>query len=186
MFNNFPVRAMDFDRKHPLASGRDICERLAKEPRRFFSNMPRSGGLEAPAVFLLMVLGVAAVKPLLTLGPFAAVGFIVVGAVRAVLVCGTVVLIARFIFETSVDSEEAFRVVAYASAPAMAWVLPLVGPLSTLLVLYLLWWGVRELLQTDGLEAMMLVAIVVIVVSAVSLTLESPGLAMLINPLYSG
>jgi len=144
-----------------------VWKRVTTEPRSFFEDMPVSGGLQNPLVFLLLCLCIDAVGFLL-IGPrgFTPLNVIIVGVVKSFVYAGLLMLIARQLFAGVGDYEATYRVVAYASAPtALAWI-PLVGPLALLYGLFLVIVGLERVHTFDTVRSALSLLLAAIAVGA--------------------
>ncbi len=148
-----------------------VWKRVITEPRRFFEEMPVSGGLQRPLVFLLVCLAISAVG-FLIFGPRGlALWILVIGVVRAFAGALVLTVVARQIFRGSGDYEATFRAVAYGSAPvALVW-LPLVRPLIGLYALFLVIIGLERVQNFDAGKAVLTILLSLAVIVTVVWTL---------------
>ncbi len=148
-----------------------VWKRVTTEPRRFFEEMPVTGGLQSPFLFLLICLVIAAVG-FLVIGPRAfAIWIIVLGILRAFVGAFVLMVIARQIFRGTGDYEATFRVLAYSSAPiALLW-LPIIRPLVLLYLLFLIIIGLERAHGFDATKSVLTMLIAVITVGAIVWTL---------------
>lgn len=161
------------DRMHELQpdnlfeSFTTVWKRVMSEPRRFFEELPLSGGLQSPLVFLLVSLVIAAIGFLL-IGPRPlALWIIVLGLVRAFVGAAVVMVVARQVFRGSGDYEATFRALAYASAPvALLWI-PLIRPLVLLYVLFLLIVGLERAHGFDATKSVLTMVLSFIIVGTI-------------------
>jgi hypothetical protein len=144
-----------------------VWRRIMSEPRRFFEDMPVTGGLQNPLIFLLLCLAISAVGFLL-IGPRGyALWVIIIGLVRAFLGALVLMMVAQQVFHGTGDYEATFRVVAYGSAPvALIW-LPLIRPLVVLYALFLIIIGLERVHAFDATKAVLAVLLSAIVLVAV-------------------
>lgn len=144
-----------------------VWRRVMTEPRRFFEDMPVTGGLQNPFVFLLICLAISAVAFLL-IGPRPfAVRILVVGVVRAFVGALVLMIVAQQVFHGSGDYEGTFRAVAYGSAPAALLWLPFVRPLVVLYALFLLVVGLERVHTFDATKAVLTILLSAVVLLAV-------------------
>ena len=149
----------------------DVWKRVTTEPRQFFEEMPVSGGLQNPLVFLLICLTIGA-GGFLIFGPRGfALWIIVLGIVRAFVGALVLMVVARQIFRGTGDYEATFRAVAYASAPVVLVWLPLVRPLLGLYVLFLAILGLERVQNFDAVKAVLTILLSVAVIGTVVWTL---------------
>jgi hypothetical protein len=134
-----------------------VWKRVVTDPRGFFQDMPIRGGIQAPLLFLVGCLVLAALG-FLVVGP-RGFGLSVVfwGTVRSFLYALVFMLIARHVFSGTADYEANYRVVAYATAPmALMWV-PLVGSLAFLYTLFLVIVGIERVNAFDAVKSVLTV-----------------------------
>ncbi len=148
-----------------------VWRRVMSEPRRFFEDMPLTGGLQSPLIFLLISLAISAVGFLL-IGPRALVLWVpLVGIVRAFVGALVLMVVAQQAFHGGGDYEGTFRAVAYGSAPvALIW-LPIIRPLVVLYALFLIVIGLERAHAFDATKAVLTVLLGAIVLIAVMWTL---------------
>jgi len=144
-----------------------VWRRVMSQPRHFFEDMPVTGGLQNPLVFLLICLGISAVGFLL-IGPRAlTLWVIVVGIVRAFVGALVLMVVAQQVFHGSGDYEGTFRVIAYGSAPAaLIWV-PVIRPLVVLYALFLIVVGLERVHGFDATKSVLTILLSAIVLIAV-------------------
>jgi hypothetical protein len=148
-----------------------VWKRVTTEPRRFFEEMPVTGGLQSPLLFLLICVAISAVGFLL-IGPRGlALWIIVLGLGRAFVGGFVLMVIARHVFGGTGDYEATFRALAYASAPlALLW-LPLIRPLVVLYSVFLIIIGVERVQGFDATKAVLTMLLGVITAGAIVWTL---------------
>ncbi len=148
-----------------------VWKRVITEPRRFFEEMPPSGGLQSPLLFLLVCLAISAIG-FLIIGPRGlALWIIVLGVARAFLGALILMVIAQQIFRGTGDYEATFRAVAYGSAPvALLWI-PLVRPLVVLYLLFLVILGLERVQNLDAGKAVLTILLGVVVLGTIVWTL---------------
>jgi hypothetical protein len=145
----------EFQTDNPLDSFIGVWRRVVTEPRSFFQDMPVSGGLQQPVLFLLICLAISSLG-FLVLGPRPlAFWFLVIGLVRSFVGALVLVLIARNIFSGGGDYEATYRAVAYASAPAALLWVPFIRPLVGLYTLFLLIIGLERVQGFDAVKSVL-------------------------------
>jgi hypothetical protein len=144
-----------------------VWRRVMSEPRRFFEDMPVTGGLQNPLIFLLLCLAISAAGFLL-IGPRAlAIWVIVIGLVRAFRGALVLMVVARQVFRGTGDYEATFRAIAYGSAPVVLIWLPLIRPLVVLYALFLIIIGLERVQAFDATKAVLSVLLSAIVLVSV-------------------
>jgi hypothetical protein len=128
----------------------DTWRRVVTEPRAFFADMPHVGGLQEPLGFLAVCAALNALGVLLTGwgigGAISAfIWFIAAGFIAAAVLT----LVAQHLFAGPAGFEPLFRVVAYASAPAVFLWLPKLWIFALLYAWYL---EVRGVERVNGFE----------------------------------
>ena len=127
-----------------------VWRRVMTDPHGFFSDMPETGGLEQPGIFLVACAAINALGHLLLGGGLRGVlGCFLWELVAAVVVASVFVLVAQNLFEGRAGFEATFRVVAYAAAPSVVFWVPLVGAVALLYSAYL---ALRGLERVHGLD----------------------------------
>jgi hypothetical protein len=134
-----------------------VWKRVVTDPRGFFQDMPIRGGIQAPLLFLVGCLVLAALG-FLVVGPRGfGLSLVFWGTARSFLYAVVFMLIARQVFSGIADYEAHYRVVAYATAPmALMWV-PLVGSLAFLYTLFLVIVGLERINGFDAVKAVLTV-----------------------------
>jgi hypothetical protein len=133
--------------------------RVVTDPRAFFAEMPETGGLGEPALFLALCAVINALGHLLTgWGLAGFVGVLVLQLVGAVVLAAVIVLVAQNLFEGRAGFEPTFRVVAYAWAPRVILWIPYLGVLGWLYSAYLMIRGVEHVHRIDATRALLTVA----------------------------
>src|SRR5581483_8513997 len=127
-------------------------QRVVTDPRGFFAEMPETGGLRDPAVFLAICAALA----------------------------GLLVLVAQHLLDGHAGFEPTFRAAAYGAAPVvLAWV-PRLGVLALVWAAYLTVCGVERVQQLDRPRAALAVLIAVAVLAGIAAALAGrpmpPGL----------
>ena len=127
-----------------------LWRRVVTDPHGFFNDMPETGGLEPPGIFLVACAAINALGHLLLGGGVRGllVSFIW-QLVAAVVVASVFVLVAQNLFEGRAGFEATFRVVAYAAAPSVVFWIPLLGAVALLYSGYL---ALRGLERVHGLD----------------------------------
>ena len=125
--------------------------RVMTDPDGFFAEMPETGGLRDPALFLIACAAVNALGHLLTGWGLAGMIRIFVAQVAAGFIGAVIlVLVAQHLFSGRGGFEPTFRVVAYAAAPRVFLWVPFIGPLALVYSAYLI---VRGLERVQGIDA---------------------------------
>jgi hypothetical protein len=148
-----------------------VWKRVTTEPRSFFEEMPVSGGLQNPLVFLLVCLAISAVG-FLVIGPRGlALWILALGVVRAFIGALVVMVVARQVFRGTGDYEATFRALAYSSAPvALLWI-PLIRPLVALYLLFLVILGIERVHGFDAGKAVLTLLLSFIAIGTIVWTL---------------
>jgi len=127
-----------------------VWRRVVTDPHGFFSDMPETGGLEQPGIFLVACAAVNALGHLLIGGGLRGVlEAFLWQLIAAVVVASVFVLVAQNLFEGRAGFEATFRVVAYAAAPSVVFWVPLLGVVALLYAAYL---ALRGLERVHGLD----------------------------------
>jgi hypothetical protein len=150
----------EFERRSPIEDFPALWQRVVTDPLGFYADMPETGGLGQPAVFLAICAAINALGHLLFLiGLGGMVGIFVWQLIAAFVIAAFFVLIAQNLFAGRAGFEPTFRVVAFAWAPlVIAW-LPFVGKLALIYTAYLM---IRGLERVHGLDATRAVLTVVL------------------------
>ena len=129
---------------------------MVTSPHGFFADMPQTGGLGEPTLFLALCAAINAVGHLI-LG--AGVGSMILSfvgqMVAAFVLAALLVLVAQHLFEGRAGFEATFRVVAYAAAPSVAYWVPLLGVLALLYSAYLTLRGLERVHGLDPTRALL-------------------------------
>ena len=134
--------------------------RVVGAPHAFFADLPETGGLGAPGVFLVACAGLNALGHLLTgCGVGGTLGVFVAHLLGAVVLAALLVLTAQHLFDGHGGFEATFRVVAYAAAPLVVSWVPLVGRLALLYGAYLTLRGVERMQRLDTTRAALAVVL---------------------------
>lgn len=133
-----------------------LWQRVVTDPHGFFADMPQTGGLGQPTVFLLLCAALNALGHLLLLwGVRAALVILVWQVVAAFVLAAVFVLIAQNLFGGRAGFEPTFRVVAYAWAPLVLFWVPLAGALALLYGAYLMLRGLERVQGLDTTRAVL-------------------------------
>lgn len=137
--------------------------RVMTDPDGFFADMPETGGLRDPAVFLILCAAVNSIGHLLTGWGLPGMVRIFVAQVAAAFVGAAIlVVVAQHLFGGRAGFEPTFRVVAYAAAPRVLLWVPLLGPLALVYSAYLI---VRGLERVHGIDAARAVLTILVAVA---------------------
>jgi hypothetical protein len=157
-----------------------VWKRVVTDPRGFFQDMPTRGGIQAPLLFLVGCLVLAALG-FLVVGP-RGVGLSLVfwGTVRSFLYAAVFLVIGRHVFSGTGDYEASYRVVAYATAPMVLLWVPWLGGLTLLYTMFLVILGIERVHGFDAVKSVLTVLLASLVVLAVgwSFGLNHHGLPM--------
>jgi hypothetical protein len=133
----------EFRLDDPVGSYVDTWKRICLEPRSFFGELSREGGIG------LAVFG-GGLKGLLAL--------VLVGLVRLFVGAALLTLVARQLFEGQGDYEASFRVLAYSTAVVVFVGIPVLKVLAALYGAYLAILGVERVHGIDPARATLSVA----------------------------
>src|SRR5579885_3372029 len=145
-------------------------QRVVTDPRGFFAEMPETGGLRDPVVFLAICAALDGLgHGLVTLSVAAGVCMALERFAAGVALAALLVLVAQYLLDGHAGFEPTFRAVAYGAAPlALAW------------AAYLTVCGVERVQQLDRPRAALAVLIAVAVLAGIAATLAGrpmpPGL----------
>lgn len=129
-------------------------KRVVTDPHGFVADMPEAGGLQEPAVFLVLCAAANALGHLLRgWGPGGVLGVFVWQLVAAVVMAAVFVAIAQNLFDGRGGFEPTFRAVAYAWAPLVLFWIPLVGVVAQLYSAYLMLRGLERVQRLDPTRA---------------------------------
>ena len=130
--------------------------RVVTDPHGFFDEMPETGGLAEPALFLAICAAINAVGHVFRgFGLLGIVGDFVLQIILAAVLATLLVLIAQHLFEGKAGFEPTFRVVAYAWAPlVLAWI-PVLAGIPLLYSAYIIVRGVERVQRIDTLRAVL-------------------------------
>ena len=128
-----------------------LWQRVVTTPHAFFADMPLTGGLGEPTLFLALSAAINAVGHLLvSAGLRGMIASFVGQMVAAFVLAALLVLVAQNLFEGRGGYEPTFRVVAYAWAPLVVAWLPLVGSLALVYAAYLMLRGLERVQAHDA------------------------------------
>ena len=164
----------EFQTDDPATSFGNVWKRVVTEPRAFFQEMPVTGGLLNPLLFLLICLAIDAVG-FLIFGPrHFVLRFIIAALLKTFAGAAILMVIARQIFGGVGDYEATFRAIAYAAAPVALFWVPLIGPLAALYALFLTIIGLERVHGFDAVKAVLTVLLTIIVAAVVGWVLGGP------------
>jgi hypothetical protein len=151
-----------FDPSSAAASFIAAWRRVLTDPDGFFAEMPQTGGLNEPLLFLTVCAAIDAVGHMIVgLSVTALIGTFVLKMVAAFVLAALLTLLAQQLFEGKAGFEPVFRVVAYAAAPTvLAWV-PRLGVVAVLYAWFLTFRGIERVQGFDAIRAVLTVAIAV-------------------------
>jgi len=146
----------EFEGRSALEEFPAVWQRVVTDPNGFFAEMPQTGGLNRPALFLVVCAGINAVGHLLVFaGVRAMVSSFAWQVVGAFVLAALFVLIAQNLFDGRAGYEPTFRIVAYAWAPlVIAWV-PFLGKLALIYSAYLMIRGLERIQSIDATRAVL-------------------------------
>jgi hypothetical protein len=156
-------------------------QRVLTDPRGFFAEMPETGGLRDPLVFLALCAALDGVgHGLVRLSVAAGVCMALERFAAGVALAALLVLVAQHLLDGHAGFEPTFRAVAYGAAPVvLAWV-PRLGVLALVWAAYLTVCGVERVQQLDRPRAALAVLIAVAVLGGIAVALAGgpmpPGL----------
>ena len=127
------------------------------DPAGFVASMPETGGLGDPLRFVGIVAGLDAVGTLVTapLSPWRAVLVLAAVPIGAVLLATVLTLVTQHLFEGRAGFEPVFRAVAYGSAPAAGYWIPILGPIACGYAWYLQVRGIERVQNLDAARAVL-------------------------------
>lgn len=127
---------------------------VVQNPVGFFATMPESGGLGEPMRFLGICAAIDAAGTLLvTWSLHATIAAAVWLLVGSIVLAAVLTLVSQHLFEGRAGFEPVFRVVAWGSAPAVAFWIPRFGGLACLYAWYLHVRGVERVQNLDAARA---------------------------------
>jgi len=134
--------------------------RVVQDPVGFFATMPETGGLGEPMRFLSICAGVNAAG--MFIGSWSVMHVIwafVTLIVGMVLIAAVMTLVTQHLLEGHAGFEPVFRAVAYGAAPAVAFWIPIVGPIAALYTCFLHVRGIERVQGLDAVRAILATAI---------------------------
>ena len=138
----------------------DSWRRVITDPSGFFADMPHSGGLQEPLVFLGVCAVLNAVGSLLFgWGVFGAVWGAVWFVLGAFVAAVALTVIAQQLFDGRAGFEQMFRVVAYAAAPLVFLWVPRLWGFALLYAWFLQIRGVQQVNDFEPMPAVLTVAL---------------------------
>ncbi len=141
----------EFDTRSLIEDFPAVWQRVVTDPLGFFAEMPETGGLAQPTVFLAVCAAINALGHLLRFaGLRGMVAIFVWQLVAAFVMAAFIVLIAQNLFAGRAGFEPTFRVVAYAWAPLVIAFVPFIGQLALIYTAFLM---IRGLERVHGLDA---------------------------------
>jgi hypothetical protein len=145
----------------------ETWRRIVTDPRGFFAEMPRTGGLHEPLVFLAVCAVLNGLGSLIFgWGLGGAIAGTISFVVGEFIAAGLLTAIAQHLFDGRAGFEQMFRVVAYAAAPLVfLWVPRLWG----FAVLYAWFLQIRGVQQVNDFEPMPAVLTVALKIGALTL-----------------
>jgi len=144
--------------------------RVMTDPAGFFADMPETGGLREPTLFLVVCAALNAVGHLLTGWGVRGMLVIFVAQVLAAFIGAAIlVLVAQHLFGGRAGYEPTFRVVAYAAAPRVFLWVPFLGPLALVYSAYLIVRGLERVHAIDVTRAVLTILVTVVVLWLLSL-----------------
>ena len=134
--------------------------RVVTDPLGFFADMPESGGLAAPTIFLALCSAANAAGHLLVgRGLTSGVAVFVGQVVSAYVAAALLVLVAQHLFGGRAGFEPTLRVVAYAAAPGILLWVPFVGAFAWAYGAYLVVRGLERVQALDTTRAVLTVLV---------------------------
>lgn len=128
---------------------------VVNDPAGFFATMPETGGLGDPLRFVAIVAGLDAAGALVTspFHPWRAVLVLAALPLGCLLVATVLTLVTQHLFDGRAGFEPVFRAVAYGSAPAVVYAIPLVGQIACGYAWYLQVRGIERVQSLQALPA---------------------------------
>jgi len=178
------MNAAEFDRHDFIYSFAQVWKRIMTDPQEFFAEMPLTGGLGNPLIFVIISLAIAGVGTMAANGGGLKGILLILGGGILQAFIGTVLLllIARQLFEGAGDFEATFRVCAYAGAPAVLIWVPVVKFIAVLYGIYLLILGLQRAHRYDSVRAALTLLLTAAAGSFLSLPFGGPpGVSLFIR-----
>jgi hypothetical protein len=144
---------MDTPAGEPLGTTEFVASwrAVVQTPVRFFAAMPEVGGLGDPMRFLAICAAIDAAGTLLvTWNVWIAIAAFVALVVGSLVLAAALTLVTQHLFEGPAGFEPVFRAVAYGSAPAVVFWVPVLAPVACVYAWYL---QVRGIERVQGLDA---------------------------------
>jgi hypothetical protein len=155
----------EFEARAQIEEFPTVWQRIVTDPLAFFAEMPETGGLGRPTVFLVLCAAIDALGHLLFLiGLGGMVAIFVWQIVVAFVLAALLVLIAQNLFAGRAGFEPTFRVVAYAWAPLILGWVPFIRRIALVYAVYLMIRGVE---RVQGLEPVRAVLTVLLGAAAI-------------------
>jgi hypothetical protein len=147
-------------------------QRVVTDPRGFFAEMPETGGLGEPGLFLAICAALDGLgHGLVALSVAAGLCAALARVAAVVALAALLVLVAQHLLDGHAGFEPTFRAVAYAAAPTvLAWV-PRLGVLALIWAAYLTVRGVERVQRLDGPRAALAVVIAIAVLAGIAAAL---------------
>lgn len=127
---------------------------VTEDPAGFFATMPITGGLAEPMRFVALVAGLDALGSWVVYWSLIRAVAVFLGLlVGVVLVAAVATLVAQQLFAGSTGFEPMLRAVAYGSAPAVLYGIPVVGSVACAYAWYLQVRGIERVQGFDTIKA---------------------------------
>ncbi len=150
----------EFDPRSHVEEFPTLWQRVVTDPLGFFADMPETGGLAQPTVFLAICAAVNALGHLLFLVGLGGMVAVFLWQILAAFVSAALfVLIAQNLFGGRAGFESTFRVVAYAWAPLVIGWTPVIGRLALIYAAYLMIRGLERVQAIDAARAVLTVVL---------------------------
>jgi hypothetical protein len=134
--------------------------RVMTDPAGFFASMPETGGLADPIRFLAICAAIdAAGTFLVTWSLLAAIGAFLALVIGSFLLAAALTLVTQHLFEGPAGFEPVFRVVAYGSAPGVAFWLPWLAAVACVYAWFLQVRGIERVQNLDASRAVLATAV---------------------------
>jgi hypothetical protein len=146
----------EFDTRSNIEEFPTVWQQVVTDPLGFFAEMPQTGGLGQPVVFLALCAGVNALGHLLFVVGLRGMVWVFVWQIVAAFVTATIfVLIAQNLFGGRAGFEPTFRVVAYAWAPLVVGWVPVIGRIALIYSAYLMIRGLERVQSIDAARSVL-------------------------------
>ena len=168
--------ASEFNRHDFIYSFAQVWKRVMTDPQGFFAEMPLTGGLPNPLIFVIISLAIAGMGTMVANGGGLKGVLLILGGGLLQAFIGTtlLLLIARQLFAGTGDFEATFRVCAYAGAPAVLIWVPVVKFIAVLYGVYLLILGLQRAHGYDSVKAALTLLLTAAAGSFLSLPFGGP------------